>query len=339
MTTRMNIRLAWSLAVAALLIASADVQAQESGTQRVGVVRLAFEGSVPEAGQDLFAKKLVDGLAAARFTVLAGDALERRLRTVGADPCVHESCYADMARALGVGYLVVGRVGERDKTYDIRLELLNGRTTKSLASVHEECETCGIEEAAEKMNLAASALRARLEAVTRFPARFLIRSSPAAARASIDGKPVGRTPLDVEVGGGEHHLTLEMPGYDPLNRTFIAVSSVDETLDLEMLKEPSSFPYKAIGWTGIASGVLAILGGAVALSVNGNEISCEDSMRDLKNHCPRVYKTDVLGGVLLGVGSAAAAIGGISLYMGSRSDGGGESTAYNEIGFSWHGKF
>src|SRR3954447_3869763 len=110
MTTRMNIRFAWALVVAGLLGTLGTARAEEAGLQRVAVVRLSFEGGVPEAGQDLFSKKIVEGLAAAKFSVLAGDSLERKLRASGTAPCMHESCYADMARALGVGYLVAGKV-------------------------------------------------------------------------------------------------------------------------------------------------------------------------------------------------------------------------------------
>jgi hypothetical protein len=185
--------------------------------------------------------------------------------------------------------------------------------------VHERCETCGIEDAAEKANLAGSALKARLEAVTRLPARFVIRSRPAAAQAAIDGKSVGTTPLDLELGSGEHQLTLEALDHEPFHRTFVVVSGVDETLDFELVHKATSFPYRAIGWTGLTVGALAIAGGIVALALDGHEVSCPKSQMDMMGHCPRVKDTSVLGALLLGVGSASAAVGGISLYLGSET--------------------
>ena len=319
------------------LAGRARAQSDGPGIQRVAVVRLDIEGNVPEAMRARISQRVVEGLTAARFEVLAGDGLQRRLRASGARPCSEPSCYPDFARTLGVGYLVSGRIAEQEKTYDIKLDLINGRTGATLASVHERCETCGLEDAAEKVNLASSALRTRLEAVTRSPARFVFRSRPETAQAQLDGKPVGNTPLDLELASGEHQLSLRAPDHEPLQRTFLVVSGVDETLDLELVRTPTNFPYRTIGWTGLTVGALAIAGGIFALTVDGKEVACSRSQQDSMGHCPRVRSTGVLGAVLLGVGGAAATVGGISLYLGSDSN--GTETAGREFGVAINGKF
>jgi hypothetical protein len=331
MIERMRSRLLWGLALTALTATMA--RAQGPGVQRVAMVKLDFAGSVPEATRARVTQRLVEGLAAARFEVLSGEALQSRLP---AGSCAEPSCYPELARALGVGYLVSGKIVEKDKTYDIRLELYNGRTGASLASVHERCETCGLEDAAEKANLAGSGLRTRLEAVTRVPARFVIRSRPASAVAHIDGKPVGSSPLDLELTSGEHQLTLESPDHEPLHRTFVVVSGVDETLDFELVRLPTAFPYRIVGWAGLAVGAAAIAGGIVALIMDGKQIECPRSQQDMMMHCPRIHSTSVLGAVLLGVGSASAAIGGISLYLGSGPT--AEASARN-FGIALNGRF
>jgi hypothetical protein len=325
------------LILAVLLATGASARADSSGIQRVAVVKLDVQGNVPEAIGARFAQRVIEGLAAARFEVLAGDGLQRRLHSSGGRPCADPSCYPDFARSLGVGYLVSGRIAEQDKTYDIKLDLINGRTGAILASVHERCETCGQEDAAEKVNLASSALRTRLEAVTRSPARFVIRSRPQSAQAQLDGKPVGNTPLDLELASGEHQLSLRAADHEPLHRTFVVVSGVDETLDLELLRSPTMFPYRPIGWTGLSVGALAIAGGIFALAVDGQEVACPKTKQDLMGHCPRVRSTGVLGAVLLGVGSASAAVGGISLYLGS--DEPTTETAGRSYGVAINGKF
>jgi hypothetical protein len=96
-----------------------------------------------------------------------------------------------MAEALSASYLINARIAESNKTYTMVMEIINGRTGGVLASNRERCETCGAEEAGEKMGLAASALRERLEAVSRAPARFAIRSRPAGATVVMDGKAAG----------------------------------------------------------------------------------------------------------------------------------------------------
>src|SRR5262249_17911578 len=158
-------------------------QADGGAKQRVAVVRLAFEGNVPEAARDLFAQRLVEGLAAARFEVMTGAMVKERLAAAGlaADSCSGGSCTGKATRALGVAFLVFATVVEHDKTYDITLDLVNGKSGVTIGTNRERCEICGVEEASEKVSLAASALRARLEALANTPPRFIIRSRPVGA--------------------------------------------------------------------------------------------------------------------------------------------------------------
>lgn len=331
-----------SLVVAAVCVGRAPAMAQhESPVQRVAVVRLDFAGEVSETGRELFAQRLVEGLSAARFEVLAGaSAVAKKLQSTGVARCGDATCYPDVARLLKVGYLVAGKVSELNKTYVVVLDVINGRTGVVLASIRERCETCGIEEAGEKMNLAASALRARLEAVARTPARFVIRSRPDGARASIDGRAVGRTPLDIELDGGDHRLMLELGGHEALHRTFIAVSGADESLEFDLVRESATFPYRVVGWSGLAVGALALTAGIVALVVDGNEVPCAAMVKDPLGHCPRVRDTAALGAVLVGVGAVSTTVGGVSLFLDSRGGTAPEpSLSARAMGVSWRGRF
>jgi hypothetical protein len=287
------------------------------GKQRVAVVRLSFEGAVPEAARDLFAQRLVEGLAAARFEVLTGAMVKERLAAAGlaADSCSGGSCTGKAATALGVTFLVYASVVEHDKTYDITLDLVNGKSGVTLGTNRERCEICGVEEASEKVSLAASALRARLEALANTPPRFIIRSRPVGARLALDSEAIGKTPIDRELAPGVHKLELAADGYDPLERTVTAVSGVDETLDLELVVVPSKLPLRTLGWTGVVVGVAALAAAAWAESVDGQELSCTTGERDGLGHCPRVRNTRVLGAVLAGVGAASATLGGVWLYL------------------------
>jgi hypothetical protein len=220
------------------------------------------------------------------------------------------------AAALDVAFLVVGAVEERDKSYEITLELVNGRSGVTIGTNRERCEICGVEEASEKVGLAASALRTRLEALARTPARFVIRSRPAGARVTIDGEGAGRTPLDRELGGGVHRLELAADGYDGLARTVTAVSGVDETLDLDLVPLPTKFPYRLAGWLSLVGGVAAMAAGVWALTADGNQIACASSTEDIHNQCPRLRDMRVGGGVLVGVGAVAATLGTTWIYFG-----------------------
>jgi hypothetical protein len=296
---------------------SARAETEASGAQRVAIARLDFEGTIPEGLQDLFSQRLVEGLAAAHFEVLRGDDVRQKLsgRESALVDCQNASCYPAVAAALAASYLITARVAESNKTYTIVMEIINGRTGGVLASNRERCETCGAEEAGEKMGLAASALRDRLEAVSRTPARFVIRSHPAGATVMMDDKPIGVTPLDADLTGGAHSMQLVLVGYDALSRSFNVVSGVDETMDLSLVGVPSKFPFRTAGWGSVAGGVVLLAAGIVTMSLDNSEIGCSSQERDMNGHCPWVRSTKWWGATMIGAGAAAATVGGFFLYL------------------------
>jgi hypothetical protein len=278
---------------------------------------MAFEGKIPEGLQELFAQRLVQGLSAARFEVLRGSDVQERLTgpNQALAACQNATCYPAMAFALSASYLITASIAESNKTYTLVLEIINGRTGGVLASNRERCETCGAEEAGEKMGLAASALRERLEAVSRDPARIIIRSRPAGASVLMDGRPTGVTPLDVELPGGPHHVQLTLRNHDPLSRSFTVVSSVDESLDLDLVAIPSRFPYRVVGWSTLAGGAALLLAGVLTMTLDHNEISCAAAEQDANGHCPWIRRTNWWAASMIGLGVAAATTGGFFLYL------------------------
>jgi hypothetical protein len=301
--------------------AAASAQPEVSGTQRVAVAHLEFEGKIPKGLQQVFSRRLLEGLSAVHFEVLSEDDVQGKLvgpsRTLAG--CRDASCFPAMASALSASYLINAKVSESNKSYVVTMDIINGRTGAVLASNRERCETCGVEEAGEKMGLAASALRERLEVVARAPARFVVRSRPASATVMIDGKSAGVTPLDVELAGGVHHLRLLMSGYDTLERTLTVVAGVDESMDLDLVAIPSHFPYRTAGLATLASGAAVLLGGLVALAFDQHEITCSASEKDPNGHCPWVRSTKWWGAAMVGVGAAAATVGGFFLYVAPRA--------------------
>jgi hypothetical protein len=309
------------MGVVALTTPAAWAQTESAPSQRVAIARLSFEGKIPEGVQDLFAQRLVQGLSAARFEVLRGSDVQQRL--VGTNSalanCQNATCYPAMAGALGASYLITANVAESNKTYTLVMEIINGRTGFVLASNRERCETCGAEEAGEKIGLAASALRERLEAVSRAPARFIIRSRPAGASVLMDGRQAGMTPLDAELPGGTHHVQLFLPDHDALSRSFTVVSGVDEALDLDLVAIPSKFPYRAVGWGALGGGAALLVAGIVIMTLDNKQLGCSASEKDIYNHCPWVRSTKWWGAAMMGIGAAAATTGGFFLYLAPRS--------------------
>lgn len=302
---------------------SAPAHAQPSvsppaSVQRVAVVRMSYEGDVPRGHQDVFEARLVEGLAVAAFQVLAGAPVERKLSAAKLARCEDADCFPKVAEALDVGYLLVGRVEESNKNYDVTLDLINGRTGATLGKAHERCETCGMAEAAERVALTSAALRKRLEALAATPAHVVVRSQPAGARATVDGKPMGNTPVELELPGGQHRLVLELEGYNKTERSFTVVSGVEERLDVQMLKPPGRFPHRALGWTALAGGVALVAAGVYSATIDGKIIACAEDEKDLNGLCPRVRDTDALTAVLMGAGAAGLTLGGVWLWIASQ---------------------
>jgi hypothetical protein len=291
--------------------------AQVAPAQRVAVARLGFEGKISEGLQELFAQRLVQGLSAARFEVLRGSDVQQRLAgpNQALASCQSATCYPAMAWALGASYLITANVAESNKTYTFVMEIINGRTGGVLASNRDRCETCGAEDAGEKMGLAASALRERLEVVSRDPARIIIRSRPAGAAVVMDGRTTGATPLDLELPGGPHHVQLLMRNHDPLSRTFTVVSGVDEAFDLDLVAVPSRFPFRTAGWSTLGGGAALLLTGIAIMTLDNKEVSCSEGAKDPFGHCPYIRSTNWWAASLIGLGVAAATTGGFFLYL------------------------
>ena len=158
------------------------------------------------------------------------------------------------------------------------------------------------------------------------PARFVIRSRPAGALVTMDGQPLGRTPLDREIAGGAHTLQISADGYDPTERSLTVVSGVDETLDLELLPLPSKFPFRKAGWAALALGAAALAAGIYAETLDGDEIACSAAEKDPWGHCPHLRNTRVLAAALVGLGVGSATLGGVWLYLGQGRGPRGEGT-------------
>jgi hypothetical protein len=298
----------------------AGVPTEGVGSQRVAIARLQFGGRIPEGLQATFAQQLVHGLSAARFEVLPGLDVQQKLASANGAlaTCQNASCYPAMAAALGASYLITAQIEESNKTYTMVLEIINGRTGFVLASNRERCETCGAEEAGEKMGLAASALRQRLEAESRAPARVVIRSRPAGATVVMDGRPAGVTPIDTSLVGGQHRLQLTLADHETVVRSFTVVSGVDEAMDLSLTAIPSKFPYRTAGWSALGGGAALIIAGIVTMAVDNREIACSADDKDINGHCPYVRGTKWWAAGMIGIGMAAATVGGTFLYLAPR---------------------
>jgi hypothetical protein len=172
------------------------------------------------------------------------------------------------------------------------------------------------------MYLAASTLRARLEALERAPARVVIRTRPAGAMVKIDGKSMGQTPLDLTLRAGERTLLIEREGFNPLQKTLQVTKGVDEEVDYDLVQIPTAFPFRTAGWVAVGTGVALAVSGIYVLRLHGAPVQCSMMEQDPAGNCPRVYRTSGAGAALLGASAVVGTLGGVWIYL-SQPEGGG----------------
>ncbi len=186
----MHGRMLWLLPLWAVLAAgpvAAQTAPEKTGAAPaaatfVAVLAPEFSQRISEGARSTLVQRLVEGLKVARFDVLAGDDIGRRLGVdVAAAACRSRECYPQLAAKLRVAYLVVATIRQAERSYDLQLQLVRGRSGDVAAEIRERCDICGIEEVGEKMGLAASTLRTKLEALMVGPARLTVRSQPSGA--------------------------------------------------------------------------------------------------------------------------------------------------------------
>ncbi len=138
-----------------------------------------------------------------------------------------------------------------------------------------------------------------------------ISSEPAGALVKIDGKSVGATPLDSEQRPGKHRVELSRPGYRPEVREVEveAGGKHDQVFDLERIPPRSAAWRKPVMYGAAAAGVLAIVGGAIALSMNEGR-----SCGELPNP-PKECLYTLPGGVAALVGGSLALGGATYLWF------------------------
>src|SRR3954469_11872715 len=73
-----------------------------SAAPRVAVLRVDFDGRIPEVSKVSLSERLVEGLARAGFEVSAGDVLKGATASGAPQNCRVEKCYREISGKLGL---------------------------------------------------------------------------------------------------------------------------------------------------------------------------------------------------------------------------------------------
>ncbi len=93
-------------------------------------------------------------------------------------------------------------------------------------------------------------------------ALVVVRTSPAAADVLFDGKPIGRAPLELRTGAGEHELVATASGYYEERVAMTLALGDKRDVDVEMRKTPG-ITSKWWFWTAIG----VVVAGGVATTI------------------------------------------------------------------------
>jgi TolB-like protein len=322
------------LATASLLIGLAFVlgllgppsSAHAAAHRRVAVLRVDIQGGLAPNNEDFLRRSLMESLANADFQVFGGLAVNQLLKQGSRlENCREASCYQEIARSLGVEYLVNGSITVDRKNYDVALELISGRDGRMIDKYNEPCQLCGIKEVGTKLDQLVQAVRRGAEgAAATAPARYSVESRPAGAEVLVDGRSAGVTPISVDLSAGPHKLTVRAGGYDVSERNVSVESGSNGVVAVDLAPAGGGGgggggrgPSRVLAWTTMALGVVAIGVGIVALHYNGQFLECVQPAGASQDTCLRekVRPTELESGILFGSGGMLLLGGATMLYF------------------------
>lgn len=325
-------------AIAASLVLFAVSPTAQAGTEvaKAAVLPLTFEGQLVPADREVLRQRLMLGLRATGLHVTTDEQVEGALAG-HTGPC-GQTCRQKVAAQLQARYLVGGKVKGQHSNFEISLWLADGYSGDSLAEVPRRCDICGIMELASTMELAASALHAKLKALTKKPARFEVVTDPAGAEIYVDDDKVGPAPRTLELAAGDHVITARAPDHRPKSRRVTAVAGVNERIDLDLERNVWNLWRKRIGWISLVAGAAAATMGGVLVGLHGDGTDCSQGQA-FEQVCNSKHNTAPIGWTSVGVGVAAVGVGVYLLLTGSEPAEQPVALIPEGPGFSIRGRF
>jgi hypothetical protein len=302
-----------------------------------------FEGSIEESQRPILDDAFVDHLQGDGYSI------ER----VEEDPaCAAADCYQQFAQDRGVTHLVRINLRGDSRDYEIKVELLDGRSGDVVATTDGFCDTCGAAELQDLVIDKAVRLQATLRAQQVGPATLVVESNPAGAAVYLDGQLVGETPLHYETVSGTRRIRVQQNGFVTAEREVELVGGVEKRVELELAPVPaiddggandpsqSRVPtiLKATGGAGVGVGV-ALIGAGIALLVLNDrpiESRCTGENVDADNDCKYLHDT-MAGGIGLTVGGAVVAGVGVGLLVWGMKRGKAQPSATARLGVTRNG--
>jgi hypothetical protein len=142
------------------------------------------------------------------------------------------------------------------------------------------------------------------------------------ARISVDGRPVGSTPLTADIAAGHHILTITHRGREPVVRELVVTRGQELAIDekLVMTKRRRLVPYVAITGGGVAAIAIGTGVGALLVDHKASSLYKQIQMGNAPTSVGQDYEDkrvwrDRLVTATWTTGALAVAIGGVAAWM------------------------
>ena len=170
-----------------------------------------------------------------------------------------------------------------------------------------------LEELARLLFAAAASGSGRLSVLTR----------PAGASVLVDGEQIGVTPITRGLREGPHTVTLELPGHETITRKVTIKNDAESPIDVTLVRldrgGKRGGSLKPLGYTALAIGGAAILGGAAMVILDPRCEVGSDSEACAPGKATYT-STQLPGLVAAGAGVVVVGLGGYLIYRdGARS--------------------
>jgi hypothetical protein len=153
------------------------------------------------------------------------------------------------------------------------------------------------------------------------PAKVAFHTEPG-ARISVDGRPVGATPLTADIPAGRHIVTITHRGREPVIRELVVTRGQELAVDtqLVMTRRRKLVPYVAITGGGIAAIAIATGIGALVEDHKASSLYKQIEMGNAPTSVGQAYEDrrvwrDRLVTATWTAGTLAVAIGGLAAWM------------------------
>jgi hypothetical protein len=232
-----------SLGVAALIAVALSATPARAERPRIAVMDM----DAPHVAADLRERvthAVHEGLIASGADVV--DGMPAAATGPGGAPCEGSGCVTAVARATLAAYVVRGTLEIEGRTYELRLEMLDGKGGGLLDSREDRCEICTESEALEMAGVSASALKVQV---------FKKKAVSFAAAAAPVAPPAAAV------------IVAPAPPPPEPSASRLGIKPDDR---------------KRVGLTIVTAGVLAALGGSTLIGVDGKG-TCNDGANQCPN--------------------------------------------------------